>query len=325
MLGLALGAAASRARADGADSATADRLFREAKELAMAGRYAEACPKLEQSQRLDPALGTQFNLADCYEHTGRPASAWLLFNEVMSLAHVAGKAERESAAKARADALEPHVPHLVLVVRAPDTPGLELTRDGTPVKEEDWGKPVPVDPGDHSVEAAAPAHKKWTSRVTIPTEGAAPTELVVPELEQEQPAPPPVVAPPPPSTPAPTMTAPPPAPVGSSQRTLGLFVAGLGVVGVLVGSVFGFDSLAKHNDATSSACPNGGACGDQGAVDAWQSARTAGNVSTVAFIAGGVALAGGLALWLTAPSASSGGARVGVAVGGSGMGVAGRW
>jgi hypothetical protein len=34
-------------------------------------------------------------------------------------------------------------------------------------------------------------------------------------------------------------------------------------------------------------------------------AKSAATVSTIAFIAGGVALAGGIVLWLTAPSSSS--------------------
>ena len=59
------------ARADDANASSADRLFNEANGLVQTGHYAEACPKFEQSQKLDPAIGTQFNLADCFEHVGR--------------------------------------------------------------------------------------------------------------------------------------------------------------------------------------------------------------------------------------------------------------
>src|SRR5262249_24412526 len=73
----ALLVSAGGARAETPEQA-ADRLFKEAEVLARAGRYAEACPKLEESERLDPGIGTQFNLADCYERTGRVAHAYLV-------------------------------------------------------------------------------------------------------------------------------------------------------------------------------------------------------------------------------------------------------
>ena len=93
----------------------AERRFAEGIELATAGRYGDACPKFEESQRLDPAIGTQYNLADCYEHTHRPASAWGLFMTVTKAARAAGKSDRERAAKARADALAPRLPRLKLI------------------------------------------------------------------------------------------------------------------------------------------------------------------------------------------------------------------
>ena len=70
----------AKARAD--DATTADKLFEEANALAAVGRYAEACPKLAESQRIEPAVGTQFNLADCHEHLGQTATAFALFSEV---------------------------------------------------------------------------------------------------------------------------------------------------------------------------------------------------------------------------------------------------
>ena len=67
----AFGVAAPSAEADdpgAALKAQARALFEDAKKLAAQSKYAEACPKFEESQRLDAGLGTKFYLADCYEH-----------------------------------------------------------------------------------------------------------------------------------------------------------------------------------------------------------------------------------------------------------------
>ncbi len=65
-----LGASAQPALAQ-SDSAAARALFAEGRSLMEDERYAEACPKLEESLRLDHGMGTQFNLAHCWEKLGR--------------------------------------------------------------------------------------------------------------------------------------------------------------------------------------------------------------------------------------------------------------
>ena len=88
------------------DRATAEALFQEAKKLKAAEEYDAACPKFAASQKLDPALGTLLNLADCHEQQGLTASAWAEFLEAATLARRAGQAERAKVAKERATALE---------------------------------------------------------------------------------------------------------------------------------------------------------------------------------------------------------------------------
>ena len=58
------------------DPAAAQALFDQGRDLMRQNKHAEACPKLAESNRLDPAIGTLFHLADCYEQSGRVASAW---------------------------------------------------------------------------------------------------------------------------------------------------------------------------------------------------------------------------------------------------------
>ena len=61
----------ARAEASLGDKAAAQSLFDEGRRLMGEAKYADACPKLAESQKLDPGVGTQFHLADCYEHLGQ--------------------------------------------------------------------------------------------------------------------------------------------------------------------------------------------------------------------------------------------------------------
>src|SRR5689334_19506 len=80
-------------------AAVAEVLFNEARALADKGDFAAACPKFEESQKVDPGMGTLYRLGDCYEHLGRTASAWAAFRDVASQAQTAGQAAREADAR----------------------------------------------------------------------------------------------------------------------------------------------------------------------------------------------------------------------------------
>src|SRR5258706_2634131 len=81
MLSAGVGEKVARAEATLADKAAAQTLFDDGRKLMAAGKFGEACPKLAESQTLDPGVGTPVNLADCYEPGGQTASAWTAFLE----------------------------------------------------------------------------------------------------------------------------------------------------------------------------------------------------------------------------------------------------
>ena len=91
------------------------------------------------------------------------------------------------------------------------------------------------------------------------------------------------------------------------------------MVGIGVGSVFGLIAKSK-NDGTAGHC-NGGVC-DAPTIATLSDARTDATVSTIAFAAGGVALAAGVVLYLTAPHGDPATGLV-VAPGGGGTSIAG--
>ena len=71
---LALVAAGRPALAQSTSEKAAQQAFDEGMKLLDQGKTADACPKLEESQRLDPAMGTQFRLAECWEKLRPPGA-----------------------------------------------------------------------------------------------------------------------------------------------------------------------------------------------------------------------------------------------------------
>ncbi|MBX3229347.1 MAG: hypothetical protein KIT84_17995 [Labilithrix sp.] len=273
------------ASADGGD---AEALFVQGNALVAQGKYAEACPKLAESERLEPAIGTRFNLADCYEHLGRTASAHATFLDVARLAHAAGKFERERLAKERAAALAPRLAKVKLDVRSVAN-GLEIRIDDAVVPRATWRDEHVLDPGPHALTATAAGRAPLRLAATA-KEGAV-TVVAVPELAAPRREAPPTA---------------PDAPAGSGRRTLALALGGGGVAGLVVGSIAGALALSSRSRAED-LCPQTTfrfRCPTEEGADEWRSANTAGNVATIGFIAGGAMLVAAIAIWLTAPSAT---------------------
>ena len=157
-------AAESNSGEPSANVAAAEALFERGRELMAQRRVKEACPLFEESQRLDAGIGTQFNLAACYEAAGRFASAYTLFLEVAEAARARDQAQRMEVAVARAHAVEPKVSRLVIEVDPQQRAALTLHRDGSVVDPAQWGLAVPVDPGTHQVQAGGPGLVPWARR-----------------------------------------------------------------------------------------------------------------------------------------------------------------
>ena len=93
--GVAGVAAAPRiALADETPVQRAERLFGEGKSALEAGHYAEACPKLAESQSLDPAAGTLLALGLCHEGEGKTATAWRELRQALEASQRAGRKDR---------------------------------------------------------------------------------------------------------------------------------------------------------------------------------------------------------------------------------------
>lgn len=283
------------AQVSAADKAAAQALFDDAKRLFLDKKYAEACPRFEKSQRLDPGIGTLLYLADCYEGMGLIASAWATFREAAGAAKLAGQSEREQVARGRAAILEPKLYRLLLKVRQSDQPGLLVKRNAADVPKDVWNLPFPIDPGKYTIEATAPGKQPWSTRIEIP-QGPGDQTITVPPLADgtSKPAPRPAPQPPPPVAPQAE---------GRPQQIAGVVVGVVGLGGIVVGSIFGVQARARATD-TAALC-RGVRCINADGVDLIRQSRRDADIATGAFIGGGAALALGVTLFLTAPRGPS--------------------
>jgi hypothetical protein len=271
--------------ASGADQAAAEALFNEARKMMEAGNYAAACPKLAESQRLDPGGGTALNLGDCYEHVGKLASAWAAFHEAEDMARANRQEERRAEAARRADAVAPRLPKLTIVVPPANwVAGLEVHRDGVLVGEGQYGSPIPTDPGEHLIAVSAPGRKTWTTLVTIAPGASMSTE--VPKLAEAADAA---------TNPADA------APFWRPQRVVGLTVGTAGLVGLGIAAGFGVNAATKNTQSLLHCLPTDQTTCDQTGVNLRNQAYTASYVSTGMAAGGGALLAAGVIVFLTTP------------------------
>lgn len=292
-LALAMMLAPASAFAQGAKENPAEAAFREGRALMQSGDLEKACAKLAESQELEPAAGTLLNLAECQEKRGLSASAWATYQEAAKASTARGRADWEKLARSKVDALSKIMPRVTYTAES----GTTVKQDGVIVRVD---QSLPVDPGTHNVEGTRPSRPPFTKTfeirngdkltIAIKLEGAAP-----------DPVPPPVTHPPPKKPDVDTGAS-----DGSGMRTIGLIVAGVGVVGLGVGAVTGIMAMGKHDDAVAT-CPSyPDRCpADGSGTRLNEDARDLASISTIAFIGGSALVAIGAVLFFVAPSGKS--------------------
>jgi len=306
---------------DDASRGTARKLGYSGVEAYQAGDYRTANEKLEKAYAVlqVPSLGLWS--ARALVKLGKLVEGSERYTQVAQLGASGGNNEAVQK-RALADAaselalLTPKIPSLIVRIEGALPAEVSVQIDGAPIARELLGEARPVNPGPHKIEG-----QRGSQHAVV--------ELVLAESEQKpallrfssQ-----VAAPPAALSPTPA-----PAPLSDSagaglgkQRTFALIAGGVGLVGVGVGSVFGLKSKSDHDEAEKYC--DGSECSDARGVSAGTDAHSAGNISTVAMIIGGVGLAGAAVLWFTAPTPSEQqGARLGVGVGAGTLRVQGQF
>lgn len=242
----------------------AEAAFREGKRLMDLGKYAEACPKLEESQRLDPGTGTLLNLGDCYEKLGRTASAWNAFVSAAAASERAGQTGRAGEARRRAQKLEPNLSKVTIQV-PPNAPiGHQIRIDGN-IATSLAGTAIPVDPGPHTISASAPRHRDWSTTITArpgPASVTATVSLVFdPNSATEL------------ATATSTVADEPPPRRGRHMKALTWTLAGASLITLTTGLVI---DLTAYNDYRT--CRDAGTCPSNSEVDSIERRMLVGDI-----------------------------------------------
>jgi len=263
-------------------------LFEQARAAMASGSYDIACARFRDSDKLDPALGTRFNLADCEERRGRVATAWSLFRGVLS--ELAEDDDRRPIAQQRVQALEPRLPYLTMERAATTPAGVHVRIDGVELGEGSFGVALPMDPGAHELVLVPKEGGEGERRSFTLREGERRNLPIV--VGQGPAAPPAGVADPvPPNEPV----------AADSSRQRWIYVAGgVGATGVLFGAVTGVVALNKKSTADANCNDDRRVC-NQAGVAANESGKTYGTLSGVGLGVGVVGLAAAAYLWLTTP------------------------
>ena len=289
-----------------AQSAEAEVLFRDGRNLMRQGRLSEGCDKIEASARLESSVGAYLNLGDCREKQGLLAGAWAAFRKAESVAKRDGKDDkRQAEASKRAFKLEPQLSNLTIEV-ARGVEGLVIRRNEVALDGAIWNTPMPVDPGHYSIVAEAPGYLSW--RTTIEVAGRARRAVVkVPALERAPIAHVPEVVAPPAApeativTPAPTVqpvafVTMRPSGTWSATREVSALFAVAGVGALSTGIYFGFHAQDLQDQADKR-CPLT-LCADSEALRLNNEAKTSATRANIFYAAGGAAIVTAVVMWL---------------------------
>ncbi|NUO54712.1 MAG: hypothetical protein HOV80_38215, partial [Polyangiaceae bacterium] len=171
LVALAITLSAGTALADDDDWAEAGKLFHEARALMQKPEgLNKACDLLTKSYELRQRGDTLLNLAECHRRQGKTATAWREFDEAIKYAEkVEFKEAIEAAVKLR-DELAAKLSAMMVEVESPPE-GIEVILDGKPLPSAQWGTPLFVDPGTHSVSASAEVHEPFEQSAEVGTKG----------------------------------------------------------------------------------------------------------------------------------------------------------
>jgi hypothetical protein len=263
-----------------------------------AQRWQDALEKLRRVADVKLTAGVRYHIAFCEENLGQIATALAHYTEAQSAAQTErDKDVLDLLTPAFLTGLRARVPTLTIDV--PDgIAGADVTLDGHAEPRGLWGVAVPVDPGQHHIEAHAPGRASFTRELIVREREVTVLDATMPTLPVIPVAPPP----PPPRKPAPTPPArsEPPWPSTASSRSLaaplGTTIGAVLLAGGGIGA-FVLAGSAQSSGRTQCAARTSGNCDDlRTPVRDWDS------VALGAWVGSAILATAAVVLWATPPA-----------------------
>jgi hypothetical protein len=257
------------------EPSAAEQLFSDGRAALVDHQYDVACAKFRESDKLDPAVGTHLNLANCEELRGHIAVARVLFAEAIK--QLPADDPRYAIAKDRFQVLDARVPRLTIRSRASLPTGSQLMIAGQLLELGATQMPLRFAPGSYQLRVSIP--KRAPSEYSLKLSEGGAVEFEIP-ADTSQPG----------ATP-PSKDANPASSRANRWSTLqwtGVGAAGAGVIALGVGGYFALGAASKNSDSSKDC--SGDLCGPTG-YDERTTAVSRGNMAT-GFAVAGLALVG---------------------------------
>jgi tetratricopeptide (TPR) repeat protein len=287
----------------------AEALFAQGKKAMTQKSFEAACKAFEDSQRIEPLIGTQMNIGLCYEQWGKMEFAHRAFRKAQRMAQVANDTRAPKIGD-RAAAMEPSL--ALLQVRISDDikkSDLAVSVDDEELIGELLVTDIAFAPGEHTLSYQIknqPAVKialsfrpgkryeqtiRQTRKDGAATQGKSrppvsdknigaqrqPIDLNKDDTNTER--------------------------TGRSQRIVGVSLVAAGSVAMGVSAYLAYAAKKKYKNALRSNCANSTTMCDEIGLTSTQKARKDANLATVVFSTGlATALAGGI-VYIISPSA----------------------
>lgn len=232
-------------------------LFQEAERDEDGKRWSEALEKLRRVAAVKLTPGVRYHMALCEENLGQLVAALGDYTLAENQARAENAPDVLRLVGEKLKGLKLRVPRLTIVVPG-DVPDVEVRLDGEPILKAMWGVQIPLDPGEHKIEAKAPGRVPMARTIAMQERDSTLLEVKLAEVTKTPPAPPATTAPsstagaPPSATPAAagdTTTKP-----TASGGHAGAIVTTLAAALLAGGGVVAFVVAGSVHDANVDAC-----------------------------------------------------------------------
>jgi hypothetical protein len=160
--------------------ALARRLFADARTAEEAKDWAGAAAKLRDAIAIKETAGLRFHLAYCEEQQGMLVEALVDYERSEDLPAL-GSEDFRAQLPLKKDSLHRRIPTVTLVM-PPEPPNTNLTVDGHPLPSTFLGKPIPLNPGRHTLVVSAPDYVSFSTDLSLNETDAVVTNAVMPPV-----------------------------------------------------------------------------------------------------------------------------------------------